>query len=53
MRNATIIRKTNETDIHLTLSLDKGERKINTGCGFLDHMLDLFAKHGNFGLEVT
>lgn len=53
MRNATIIRKTNETDIQLTLSLDKGERKINTGCGFLDHMLDLFAKHGNFGLEVT
>ena len=53
MRNATIIRKTNETDIHLTLSLDKGERKIDTGCGFLDHMLDLFAKHGNFGLEVT
>ena len=53
MRNATIIRKTNETDISLTLSLDKGERKIDTGCGFLDHMLDLFAKHGNFGLEVT
>ena len=53
MRNATIIRKTNETDIQLTLSLDKGERKIDTGCGFLDHMLDLFAKHGNFGLEVT
>ena len=52
MRNATIIRKTNETDINLTLSLDKGERKIDTGCGFLDHMLDLFAKHGNFGLEV-
>ena len=53
MRNATIIRKTNETDINLTLSLDKGERKIDTGCGFLDHMLDLFAKHGNFGLEIT
>ncbi|MBO7740829.1 MAG: imidazoleglycerol-phosphate dehydratase HisB [Clostridia bacterium] len=53
MRNATIIRKTNETDINLTLSLDKGERKIDTGCGFLDHMLDLFAKHGNFGLEVS
>ena len=53
MRNATIIRKTNETDINLTLSLDKGERKIDTGCGFLDHMLDLFAKHSNFGLEVS
>ena len=53
MRNATIIRKTNETDINLTLSLDKGERKIDTGCGFLDHMPDLFAKHGNFGLEVS
>ena len=53
MRNATIIRKTNETDINLTLSLDSGERKIDSGCPFLDHMLDLFAKHGNFGLTLT
>ena len=53
MRTATIHRKTNETDIHITLSLEKGERQINTGCGFLDHMLDLFAKHGGFALSVS
>lgn len=54
MRQATICRMTAETNISLTLCLDgKGESKINTGCGFLDHMLTLFAKHGNFNLDVT
>ena len=54
MRNAFIKRKTNETDISLKLNLDgKGTSKIDTGCGFLDHMLTLFAKHGKFDLEVN
>jgi imidazoleglycerol-phosphate dehydratase len=54
MRNAQIIRKTAETDITLSLSLDgNGSSKIATGCGFLDHMLTLFAKHGRFDLEVS
>lgn len=53
MRQAKLSRKTNETDITLSLNLDgKGEAKINTGVGFLDHMLTLFAKHGKFDLEV-
>ena len=54
MRNATVIRKTAETDIALTLELDgTGKSKIDTGCGFLDHMLTLFASHGRFDLDVT
>ena len=54
MRQAEIIRKSAETDITLTLCLDgRGEGKINTGCGFLDHMLTLFAKHGRFDLTVS
>ena len=54
MRTAEIVRKTAETDISLSLNLDgKGESTINTGCGFLDHMLTLFAKHGRFDLNVT
>ena len=54
MRKANIKRKTAETDIALKLNLDgKGESKINSGCGFLDHMLTLFAKHGRFDLELT
>ena len=54
MRTATINRKTNETDISLTLNIDgKGESKIDSGCGFLDHMLTLFAKHGRFDIELT
>lgn len=53
MRNAEIKRVTAETDITLALSLDnKGEAVINTGCGFMDHMLTLFAKHGAFGLTA-
>ena len=53
MRTANIARKTAETDINLTLCLDgKGESDIQTGCGFLDHMLTLFAKHGRFDLTV-
>ncbi len=53
MRVSEINRKTNETDIKLMLNLDgKGEAKINTGCGFLDHMLTLFAKHAHYDLAV-
>ncbi len=54
MRRAEIKRKTAETDIFITLELDgNGQSNINTGCGFLDHMLTLFAKHARFNLEVT
>lgn len=54
MRIAEITRKTAETDIVLKLNLDgKGESVLNTGCGFLDHMLTLFARHGGFDLEVN
>ncbi|MBQ2890514.1 MAG: imidazoleglycerol-phosphate dehydratase HisB [Clostridia bacterium] len=54
MRNASLTRKTNETDISLMLNLDgKGEAKIDSGCGFLDHMLTLFAKHGKFDLAIS
>ena len=54
MRNAVITRKTGETDITLKLNLDgKGCSQVATGCGFLDHMLTLFAKHGRFDLEVS
>ena len=53
MRTAEISRKTAETDISLKLNLDgKGNSLIKTGCGFLDHMLTLFAKHGRFDLAV-
>lgn len=53
MRTAKIARKTAETDIAITLCLDgTGESDIQTGCGFLDHMLTLFAKHGRFDLTV-
>lgn len=53
MRTAEIVRKTGETDITLTLSLDgKGASTINSGCGFLDHMLTLFAKHAGYDLSV-
>lgn len=54
MRSAEILRKTAETDISLKLNLDgKGESKIETGCGFLNHMLTLFAKHGRFDLDIN
>jgi imidazoleglycerol-phosphate dehydratase len=54
VRQASVTRTTNETDISLDLDLDgTGEAKIQTGVGFLDHMLDLFARHGLFNLSVT
>ena len=53
MRIAAIERQTAETDISLKLNVDgRGESDISTGCGFLDHMLTLFAKHGRFDLTV-
>ncbi|MBP5617829.1 MAG: imidazoleglycerol-phosphate dehydratase, partial [Clostridia bacterium] len=49
MRTATVTRKTAETDILLTLTLDgSGKSAVDTGVGFLDHMLTLFAAHGRF-----
>ncbi|MDA0831874.1 MAG: imidazoleglycerol-phosphate dehydratase HisB [Planctomycetota bacterium] len=52
-RTATLTRKTGETNILLTLDLDgKGQSQIETGIGFFDHMLTLFAKHGLFDLTV-
>lgn len=54
MRNAEIDRKTAETDIRLRLELDgRGEAEIDSGCGFLDHMLTLFAAHGLFDLRLS
>ena len=53
MRTSTITRRTAETDIRLQLDLDgTGKSDIDTGCGFLNHMLTLFAKHGRFDLSV-
>lgn len=53
-RTATISRKTGETDILLTLNLDgSGKADIHTGIGFFDHMLNSFARHGLFDLEVS
>ena len=53
MRTANIARKTGETDIQLKLCLDgKGVGEIDSGCGFLDHMLTLFAKHAGYDLSV-
>lgn len=54
MRACEINRKTNETDIALSLNLDgSGQSSIQTDCGFLAHMLTLFARHGGFDLTLT
>lgn len=53
MRTAEIQRVTNETDVRLSLNLDGGEVKVETGIGFFDHMLTAFAVHGGFGLDAT
>jgi len=54
MRTASIKRETRETQIQLSLNLDgAGRAEIATGCGFLDHMLELFARHGDFDLTVS
>ena len=53
MRTSEIKRKTNETDIELYINLDgNGTSNIDTGCGFLNHMLTLFAKHARYDLNV-
>ena len=53
-RIANIHRKTNETDIRVRLNLDgRGKARISTGVRFFDHMLELFARHGAFDLELT
>ena len=53
MRVSEIVRKTGETDIALKINLDgRGASNIDTGCGFLDHMLTLFAKHARYDLDV-
>ena len=54
MREVTLERNTNETQIELTLNLDgAGRYEVDTGCGFLNHMLELFARHGRFDLVLT
>ncbi|MCI8572869.1 MAG: imidazoleglycerol-phosphate dehydratase HisB [Oscillibacter sp.] len=54
MRQAEIKRETKETQIQLSVNLDgTGEAAIETGCGFLNHMLELFARHGDFDLKIT
>lgn len=54
MRSTQIDRTTAETKISLSLNLDgRGNSEINTGCGFMDHMLTLFAKHGGFDLTIS
>lgn len=54
MRKSELNRKTNETDIKLSLDIDgKGNYSIKTDCGFFRHMLELFAKHGSFDIALT
>lgn len=54
MRTASIQRKTGETEISLVLNLDgTGRAEVDTGVGFLNHMLELFARHGDFDLTLT
>lgn len=53
-RSASVSRNTNETKIEVSINLDgQGSAKLNTGIGFLDHMLDQVARHGMFDLEVS
>ena len=53
MRSGSVSRRTNETDVHVALDLDgSGKATIATGVGFLDHMLELFARHALVDLEV-
>ena len=51
-RSAQIARRTGETDVKLSLDLDGGEISVASGVGFLDHMLELLARHGRLGLTV-
>ena len=54
MRNAEIVRRTSETDITLSLNLDgSGICAVDSGVGFLDHMLELFSRHGKFDLDLN
>lgn len=54
MRKSEIVRETKETKIYLSLNLDeRDEVRIDTGIGFFDHMLDLFARHGGFGMDLS
>ena len=53
-RKSKISRRTRETDIETVLNVDgAGTGRISTGIGFMDHMLELFARHGKFDLSVT